>query len=366
MNKTIPIGIGIGIAVIVAVIAGSYFVQNQIFDTTQKQTGARIYDVPQDLSYVTINGKIKPYDIPLNAPQSDTEPEFVLVTDKNYAELQGAIQIALYNVMNLPENSEYVRVSGYYNPENPDWYYPEQGRIKQVIFVENVIQLEAIGLENKYSTQELRDRYDQLQKEFEDIKEEFTSGKISQELYVSALESLAEHEIQLFTDVKEHTFERDEMTEYNFWHRGVMKFSTTIEQEIRDHLKSNEVKECSIQCLVYDPVCGEDGITYACGVEDAACHNVKVKHDGECNESSETRILYVDSKLVDCVGVGPQQCMLVRESIDSDWQMFYDKIEGFDFQEGTQYKLEVMVTDVKNPPADSSSLKYTLIEILEP
>ena len=24
--------------------------------------------------------------------------------------------------------------------------------------------------------------------------------------------------------------------------------------------------ECSIQCLVYDPVCGEDGITYACGV----------------------------------------------------------------------------------------------------
>jgi len=79
----------------------------------------------------------------------------------------------------------------------------------------------------------------------------------------------------------------------------------------------------------------------------------------------ETKILYIDSKLADCVGVGPQKCMLVRENSDSDWQMFYDKIEGFDYQEGVQYQLEVMITDVENPPADSSSLKYTLIEILE-
>ena len=363
----IPVGIGIGIVVIVAVIAGNYFVQNQISETQKQTTEARIYDVPQDLSYVIISGKIKPYEIPLNAPQSDTEPEFVLVTDKNYSELQGAIQIALYNVMNLPENLEHVQVSGYYNPENPDWYYAEQGRIKQVIFVDNITKLEPIDLGSKYTTQQLHDRYDQLQKEFEDIKEEFTSGEILQEQYVSALESLAEHEKQLYTDVKEHAFERDEMTEYNFWHRGVMKFPTTIQQEIQYRLDENIVKEeCSIQCLVYDPVCGEDGITYACGIEDAACHNVKVKHEGECNTSSETKILYVDSKLVDCVGVGPQQCMLVKENIDSDWHMFYDKIEGFDFQEGTQYKLEVMITDVENPPADSSSLKYTLIEILEP
>jgi len=79
----------------------------------------------------------------------------------------------------------------------------------------------------------------------------------------------------------------------------------------------------------------------------------------------ETKILYVDSKLVDCVGVGPQQCMLVRENHDSDWQMFYDNIEGFDYQEGTQYKIEVMITDVENPPADASSLKYTLVTVLE-
>ena len=80
--------------------------------------------------------------------------------------------------------------------------------------------------------------------------------------------------------------------------------------------------------------------------------------------SSETKIMYIDSKLADCVGVGPQKCMLIRENSDSDWQMFYDKIEGFDYQEGTQYKLEVIITDVENPPADSSSLKYELKKVL--
>ncbi|MGY5151803.1 MAG: DUF4377 domain-containing protein [Candidatus Nitrosopumilus sp. bin_6a] len=140
-----------------------------------------------------------------------------------------------------------------------------------------------------------------------------------------------------------------------------------LKQYIQKEFNTYEADEkCSIQCLVYDPVCGEDNITYACGVEDAKCHNVKVKYSGECNALSETKILYVDSKLVDCVGVGPQQCMSIRENPNSDWQMFYDKIDGFDFQEGTQYKLEVMISNVENPPADSSSLKYTLIEILEP
>jgi len=94
-------------------------------------------------------------------------------------------------------------------------------------------------LGNKYTTQQLRERYNQIQQEFESIKEEFASVKISQENYVSALESLAKHEMDLFQDVKEHTFERDEITEYNFWHRGVMKFPTIIEHEITKHINED-------------------------------------------------------------------------------------------------------------------------------
>jgi hypothetical protein len=39
---------------------------------------------------------------------------------------------------------------------------------------------------------------------------------------------------------------------------------------------------CEIQCIVPDPVCGEDGNTYVCGEVDAECHGVKVSYEGEC------------------------------------------------------------------------------------
>jgi hypothetical protein len=55
-----------------------------------------------------------------------------------------------------------------------------------------------------------------------------------------------------------------------------------IDEEQRLNPPTNPEETCSIQCLVYDPVCGKDGVTYACGVEDAACHGVEVEYEGEC------------------------------------------------------------------------------------
>ena len=139
-----------------------------------------------------------------------------------------------------------------------------------------------------------------------------------------------------------------------------VNFGTVEKLALRGWQAEKPVMACTMQ---YNPVCGIDGMTYGnmCGLNS---QHMALKHRGECT-ASETRILYVDSTLSDCVGVGPQKCMLTRESLNSDWQLFYDSIDGFDYQEGTQYKLNVMVTSVENPPADGSSLEYSLIEILD-
>ena len=57
------------------------------------------------------------------------------------------------------------------------------------------------------------------------------------------------------------------------------------EQRLNPPINPQEA-DCSIRCLVYDPVCGEDGVTYGCGVEDAACHGIEIKHEGECSVSA--------------------------------------------------------------------------------
>jgi heat shock protein HslJ len=80
-------------------------------------------------------------------------------------------------------------------------------------------------------------------------------------------------------------------------------------------------------------------------------------------EPAGQSILYVGPNLVDCVGVAPQQCMLVRENPEDDWKYFYDQIEGFDYEEGYLYKLLVLQEIDPNPPADRSSISYRLVNV---
>ncbi|WNH09918.1 DUF4377 domain-containing protein [Thalassobellus suaedae] len=66
------------------------------------------------------------------------------------------------------------------------------------------------------------------------------------------------------------------------------------------------------------------------------------------------------------IGEGLFLTLLVQENskIGSDsWTKFYNSIEGFNYQPGLIYDIRVMVEQIDNPPADGSSLKYTLREI---
>lgn len=71
--------------------------------------------------------------------------------------------------------------------------------------------------------------------------------------------------------------------------------------------------------------------------------------------------------LVDCIGVAPMECLSVREVGQTDWQLYYDSIEGFDFEPGYNYKLKINQTelDQADVPADASSIRWQLIEVLD-
>ena len=86
--------------------------------------------------------------------------------------------------------------------------------------------------------------------------------------------------------------------------------------------------------------------------------------DESTDAAGEIVTLYVGPEQVDCVGVAPQTCLLVRESTEVDYSYFYDNIEGFEYEPGYNYELRVNKTPVENPPADGSSIRWTLIEVV--
>lgn len=84
---------------------------------------------------------------------------------------------------------------------------------------------------------------------------------------------------------------------------------------------------------------------------------------GLTNEAVE-KIWYVGPEKVPCTGVAPQTCLQVKENISENYSLFYDNIEGFCYSPGYEYVIRVMEESVENPPADASSKKWTLVEVM--
>lgn len=79
-----------------------------------------------------------------------------------------------------------------------------------------------------------------------------------------------------------------------------------------------------------------------------------------CSKSEVIR-LTVASEEADCVGVAPQKCLLVKKEGQKDWENLYNGIDGFIFEDGNEYVLEVREEKIDNPPADAPSMKYVLV-----
>ena len=131
--------------------------------------------------------------------------------------------------------------------------------------------------------------------------------------------------------------------------------------------------------LFYDQIEGfeyEEGYEYKLIVKEEPVENppaggsslrwslvsVESKEPVPIAEDVVEKTIYVGPELVDCTGVAPQKCMLVKEDPDGEYTLFYDQIEGFNYEEGYEYELVVREEQVENPPADASSIKWILVE----
>lgn len=75
-------------------------------------------------------------------------------------------------------------------------------------------------------------------------------------------------------------------------------------------------------------------------------------------------VIEVAPQLAPCTGVAPMQCLQVRYDTTGPWTLFYSPIEGFTFEAGYQWRLEVERRTVANPPADGSRYAWRLRRVL--
>jgi len=82
-------------------------------------------------------------------------------------------------------------------------------------------------------------------------------------------------------------------------------------------------------------------------------------------ENTKITIITVSDKLADCVGAhSKRKCLLIKDVKTDKKDFLYSNIEGFKYEEGFSYKLEVEISKLKKPIVDGSSVKYKLIKLI--
>ena len=77
------------------------------------------------------------------------------------------------------------------------------------------------------------------------------------------------------------------------------------------------------------------------------------------------KFIDVAAERVPCVGVGPMQCLQVRDGPEQPWRLHYQDIIGFTHEPGIEYRLRILEDDVPNPPADGSPKRWFLDLVVE-
>ena len=106
-------------------------------------------------------------------------------------------------------------------------------------------------------------------------------------------------------------------------------------------------------------------VAVSCGDGTSAHSDEVAGSAADAAPAVDTTRIWVAPETVECVGEAVQDCLQVKTSEDGEWELFYDEIEGFTYVQGTAYVLDVEISEIKDPPADASSLGYRLVRVVE-
>lgn len=93
------------------------------------------------------------------------------------------------------------------------------------------------------------------------------------------------------------------------------------------------------------------------------CAGNTARTNSKTPEKTET--MTVQHYKVPCQGESVQLCYLVKTPGQADWEYCYDEIQGFEYEWGYVYTLEVNKTTIDNPPQDGSSIAIRLVKVLK-
>ena len=81
--------------------------------------------------------------------------------------------------------------------------------------------------------------------------------------------------------------------------------------------------------------------------------------------ADDTEVLVVGPHQQRCQGFIEQDCFLVYNEADDEWELFYENIGGFDFEPGFVYTLKVRLEDRGEEIQDVGRYAYHLVEVLK-
>ena len=85
-----------------------------------------------------------------------------------------------------------------------------------------------------------------------------------------------------------------------------------------------------------------------------------------CGTEDHTEIITLGPYIQRCYGAhGERDCLMEYNEASGNWEFFYESIQGFDFESGFIYRLEVRLEDRGTDIQDVGRYAYHLVKIIE-